>query len=168
MTLDKINTLSERDAKTLFHLACGSRRWSEEMVARRPFTTPERMYAVADEIWGNLSEDDWKEAFAQHPRIGDTKEIRKKFGRASAWMLEEQSGANHVPERIIKAIADGNALYEAKFGFIFIVSATGKSAEEMLALLNERLNNYPAQELAIAAAEQAQITRRRLEKILKS
>jgi 2-oxo-4-hydroxy-4-carboxy-5-ureidoimidazoline decarboxylase len=168
MTLEKINSLSDRDAHTLFHLACGSRKWSEEMVARRPFTNPEQLYAVAEEIWGGLSEDDWKEAFAQHPRIGDTKEIRKKFGRASAWMLEEQSGANHVSERVLKAIADGNALYEAKFGFIFIVCATGKTAEEMLALLNERLNNYPAREIAIAAAEQAKITRLRLEKILNS
>jgi len=166
MTLEKINTLSERDAHTLFRLCCGSKRWAQEMTSHRRFQNREEMLAIAEEVWNNLSHDDWKEAFAQHPRIGDIKSLWKEFSTTAQWAEGEQAGVKQTSEKVLKALAEGNKLYEAKFGYIFIVCATGKSAEEMLAILNIRLNNYPADEIKIAAAEQAKITRLRLEKLL--
>jgi 2-oxo-4-hydroxy-4-carboxy-5-ureidoimidazoline decarboxylase len=168
MTLEKINSLSKRDAVTLFRQCCGSKRWAEEMTMRRPFRSMQELQTVADEVWFSLSPDDWKEAFAQHPKIGDIKSLRKKFQHTAELASKEQSGVAGASEKTLKALAEGNNLYEAKFGYIFIVCATGKSADEMLALLNERLHNYPDVEIKIAAQEQANITRLRLEKILKN
>ena len=126
------------------------------------------MLSAADEVWFGLKSEDWKEAFAHHPRIGDIKDLRKKFADTAGLAEGEQSGVNQTSEYVLKALAEGNNLYEAKFGYIFIVYATGKSAEEMLATLNARLDNHPADEIKIAAAEQAKITRLRLEKMLVS
>ena len=166
MTLEKINTLSLRDAQTLFQRCCGSPRWVRTMTQRRPFATTDELFSVAETVWNNLSEDDWKEAFAQHPRIGDIKELRRKFTSTADWAEGEQAGVRQTSEKVLKALYEGNNLYEAKFGYIFIVCATGKSAGEMLTLLNERLDNFPKDEIRIAAGEQAKITRLRLEKVL--
>jgi 2-oxo-4-hydroxy-4-carboxy-5-ureidoimidazoline decarboxylase len=166
MTLDKLNTLSARDAQTLFKLCCGSSAWVRGMTERRPFRSAEEIVRSADEVWEALSPDDWKEAFAHHPRIGDIKEMRRKFASTAAWAEGEQSGVGGAPEKVIKALYEGNNLYESKFGYIFIVCATGKSAQEMLSLLNERLNNIPKDEIAVAAREQAKITKLRIGKIL--
>jgi 2-oxo-4-hydroxy-4-carboxy-5-ureidoimidazoline decarboxylase len=166
MTLDKLNSLSPRDAVTLFRQCCGSLRWAEEMQTRRPFGNLAQLYAIADEIWNRLSVDDWKEAFSHHPKIGDIEELRKKFAFTAHLAEGEQSGVAGTSEKVFKALSEGNLLYEAKFGYIFIVCATGKSAEEMLSLLNARLNNIPSEEIIIAAGEQAKITRIRLEKIV--
>ena len=124
------------------------------------------MFAVAGEIWTKLTPDDWKEAFSHHPKIGDIKSLRKKFASTADMAEGEQSGVMQTSERTLQALAEGNNLYEAKFGYIFIVCATGKGAEEMLALLNERLHHYPEEEIAIAAKEQAKITKLRLEKMI--
>lgn len=166
MTLEKLNSLSVRDCVNLFKMCCGSKRWAEEMKNRRPFSSVDELYNIADEVWFSLTERDWKEAFAQHPKIGDIKSLRKKFQSTAELASKEQSGVARASEKTLKALAEGNNLYEAKFGYIFIVCATGKSADEMLALLNERLHNYPDDEIKIAAQEQAKITRIRLEKIL--
>src|SRR5947207_2558399 len=114
------------------------------MTEHRPFATAAEMLEASDELWSGLSADDWKEAFAHHPRIGDIKSLRAKFASTSQWAEGEQSGVRGTSENILKALADGNKLYEAKFGYIFIVCATGKSAEEMLGLLNQRLNHIPS------------------------
>jgi 2-oxo-4-hydroxy-4-carboxy-5-ureidoimidazoline decarboxylase len=120
---------------------------------------------AADEIWHSLSEADWKEAFARHPKIGDIESLAEKFQSTAALASKEQSGVIGASVTTLNALAEGNAAYESKFGYIFIVCATGKSAEEMLAMLNERLNNDPDAEIHIAAQEQAKITRLRLEKL---
>lgn len=177
MTLEKLNSLSDRDAVMLFRQCCGSTQWSEEMSSRRPFSSIEQLCNAADEVWFSLTEADWKEAFAHHPKIGDIKSLRKsttlsgrrpvgKFQNTAELASKEQSGVSGAAEKTLKALAEGNNLYEAKFGYIFIVCATGKSADEMLALLNARLHNYPDAEIKIAAQEQAKITRLRLEKVL--
>lgn len=166
MTLEKINTLTPRDAVTLFRQCCGSLRWAQKMQARRPFGDVHELFSVAEEVWNTLTSEDWKEAFFHHPKIGDIKELRKKFAATAQWAEGEQAGVRESSEKVLKALAEGNNLYEAKFGYIFIVCATGKSAEEMLALLNTRLNNVPHEEIGIAAGEQAKITRIRLEKLL--
>ena len=166
MTLEKINTLTSRDALTLFRQCCGSARWAQAMSDRRPFQDIERCYAVAEELWLGLSPDDWKEAFAHHPKIGDIKSLRKTFQHTAAFASKEQAGVTGASEKTLKALVEGNNLYEAKFGYIFIVCATGKSAEEMLTILNKRLSNVPPEEIMVAAREQAKITKIRLEKVL--
>ena len=168
VTLEKLNTLSERDAKTFFRLCCGSRHWINEMTKYRPFHSQDILFATAEDVWHKLSFDDWKEAFTHHPRIGDIKELRKKFASTAHLAEGEQAGVVRTSEKVLKALAEGNKLYEAKFGYIFIVCATGKSAEVMLDLLNARLHNYPSDEIKIAAGEQAKITRIRIEKALSS
>ena len=121
---------------------------------------------MAEETWFSLSGQDWLEAFSHHPKIGNIRSLQSKFQKTAKLSESEQKSISHVSEDILKEIAEGNQLYEKKFGYIFIVCATGKTAEEMLALLNERLKNDPEAELLIAAKEQNKITRLRLEKLL--
>lgn len=140
---------------------CGSARWVERMAARQPFSGFDDLLKQADEVWWSLEPADWLEAFTHHPRIGDKEALRQK------WAAQEQAGAAKAPEAVLDALAEGNAAYETKYGHIFIVCATGKSAPEMLELLRARMNAQPADELRAAAGEQAKITRIRLEKLLK-
>jgi 2-oxo-4-hydroxy-4-carboxy-5-ureidoimidazoline decarboxylase len=145
---------------------CGATRWVEGMLARRPFTSVEDLFAAADQVWIWLYEDDWLEAFTHHPKIGDLESLRKKFATTAGWASGEQSGVQSASEGTLQGLADGNRRYEEKFGYIFIVCATGKTADEMLAILTKRLDNEPAVELQLAAVEQQKITRLRLEKLL--
>jgi 2-oxo-4-hydroxy-4-carboxy-5-ureidoimidazoline decarboxylase len=133
------------------------------MAARRPFATEHELFAAAAATWQALTRNDWLEAFAAHPRIGDLNSLRAGYDRGLA--ASEQAGVAHVSESVLQALSDGNRAYEAKFGHIFIVCATGKSAAEMLAMLQERLSNDPDQELLLAAAEQQKITHLRLQKV---
>ncbi len=166
MTLEKLNALSPRDAVTLFRQCCGSAAWAARMETERPFRELSELHAAALHVWNGLSARDWKEAFSHHPKIGDIKSLRTKFASTAALAEAEQSGVVRTSERVLKALADNNQLYEAKFGYIFIVCATGKSAEEMLAILQGRLDNLPDGELPVAAAEQVKITALRLDKLL--
>ena len=166
MTLDELNQFSRAEAAIAFSRCCGSSQWAKTMSLRRPFYDQEELFKVADSAWQRVSSDDWKEAFSHHPKIGDVNALREKFGSTRAWAEGEQSGASGASEKTIKALADGNVEYEKKFGYIFIVCATGKSAEEMLTLLTRRLQNSRADEIQIAAEEQRKITRLRLEKLL--
>jgi len=120
----------------------------------------------AEEEWNKCSEDDWKEAFSHHPKIGDVESLAKKFASTSELAAGEQSAVNVASKETIEALAEGNRLYEEKFGYIFIVCATGRSAEEMLMLLRSRLKNNPEEEILIAADEQNKITKLRIEKLL--
>ena len=120
----------------------------------------------AESQWWLCNEEDWKEAFTHHPKIGDLDSLKKKFANTAVWASGEQSGVNTAKDEILNALAEGNRLYEEKFGYIFIVCASGKSAEEMLGMLNERLKNNPEDEIRIAADEQNKITLLRLEKLL--
>jgi 2-oxo-4-hydroxy-4-carboxy-5-ureidoimidazoline decarboxylase len=138
------------------------------MEARRPFADTNALLASADEVWAGLGPADWKEAFAHHPRIGDKQALRERFAATRQWAAGEQAGVSGASEAALDALAEGNRDYESRFGHIFIVCATGKTAEEMLALLRERLGNDPEIEERIAAGEQAKITRIRLEKLLAS
>ena len=145
---------------------CGAKRWVEGMLARRPFDSMAGIHAAADEVWATMTHDDYLEAFAHHPRIGENlAELSQKFGSTAEWASAEQAGTANASEATLLALRDGNAAYRARFGYSFIVCATGKSASEMLALLQVRLTNEPDHELAVAAAEQAKITHLRLEKL---
>ncbi len=145
---------------------CHASRWAQQMIVRRPYRNAADLFEVADQIWGQMGAADILEAFGGHPRIGDLAALREKFQATAAWAEGEQAGTSEATEDTLRELAAGNRAYEARFGHIFIVCATGKSAAEMLALLNARLNNPPDAELRIAAAEQAKITRIRLEKLL--
>ena len=120
----------------------------------------------AEEVWYQCSEEDWKEAFSYHPKIGDMESLTKKFASTAEWAAGEQSGVNAASKETIEALAAGNKEYEAKFGHIFIICATGKTAGEMLADLQTRLQNSREVEMEIAAEEQNKITKLRIEKLL--
>lgn len=166
MTLDDLNNLPEAEAIAELTKCCGAHRWVNKMVHARPFTDEAGLLATADEVWEHLGKDDWLEAFTHHPKIGDLDSLRAKFANTKEWASGEQAGTSLASEEVLRGLAKGNAHYEERFGYIFIVCATGKSAEEMLALLQARLNNDPDREIRVAAAEQAKITRLRLEKLL--
>lgn len=165
MTVDELNALSPEAAAAEFERCCGARRWVAAMLAARPFADAAAAHAAADAAWSACGPDDWREAFTHHPRIGDVEGLRKKFASTATWASGEQAGAAVATEATLQALAQGNHDYEARFGHIFIVCATGKSADEMLAILRSRLPNEPAAELRLAAAEQHKITHLRLEKL---
>lgn len=165
MQLSRINDLSDEQARKALLNCCGSSAWVEQMLARRPFNTTNELFDHADEIWTKLTKKDWLEAFSHHPKIGDLESLRKKFAGTREWAANEQSGVAVAPDRILSELKEGNDEYEKRFGYIFIVCATGKSAEEMLSLLKQRLHNDPERELRVAATEQSKIIRIRLEKL---
>ena len=158
MTLGELNHLTPGDAQKTLLQCCGSRRWVQLMTARRPFATIDDLFNAADQAARELTEQDWLEAFAAHPRIGERS--------ASAWSQQEQAAALDAEQSVQQKLARGNREYEAKFGFIFIVFATGKTPQEILAILEQRMTNDRATEIANAANEQRHITRNRLRKLL--
>jgi len=166
VTLGELNALPADDAARMLLGCCGSPRWAREMASRRPFSSLDDVLAAADAAWWALDPADWDDAFAAHPRIGERKAAPAQDARAAAWSAQEQSGAASAAEDTAAALAEGNRAYEARFGRIYIVCATGKSAEEMLGILRSRLANDPEAELRVAAGEQAKITRLRLEKLV--
>lgn len=161
-----LNTLPFEEARAEFLRCCGVERWAEAMARERPFAHENALYQEAERLWATTGPTEWREAMTHHPRIGDVARLREKYKATGAWSEQEQRGMTGAGDDVIQALADGNRVYEERFGFIFLVCATGKSAAEMLALLRERLHNAPEQELRIAADEQAKITRLRLEKLL--
>lgn len=166
MTLDAFNALSEAEARAELARCCGAHRWAAAVAAGRPYAGVDALCAASDAAWREAGRGDILEAFQHHPRIGDLEGLRRKFAGTAAWAAGEQAGVQAADEAVLRGLAEGNAAYERKFGHLFIVCATGKSAAEMLALLNARLPNDPARELAVAAEEQRKITRIRLEKLL--
>ncbi|MEP7310271.1 MAG: 2-oxo-4-hydroxy-4-carboxy-5-ureidoimidazoline decarboxylase [Acidobacteriota bacterium] len=202
MTLDEFNVLDAEVAEREVLHCCGSRRWAREMAGRRPFTDRWTLDRDADSIWRALAPVDWFEAFAAHPRIGDTPRLAGEAGgagesptageaggtgqagdagrtggaggtdrtghtgRAGAWAAREQAGMDAATEDIRQRLAAVNRRYEDRFGFIYLVCATGKTAEEMLAIAEGRLRHTPDEELHTAAEEQRKITRIRLEKLI--
>jgi OHCU decarboxylase len=157
-----IHALTEKDACEAFLTCCGARRWAEQMAARRPYADAAQLLDIASKVWHDLPPSDWRQAFAAHPQIGDKGSPSSK---TAAWSAGEQAGVAGAADATRTALADGNRRYLDKFGWIFIVCATGKSADEMLTVLRQRLDNDPAAELGIAAAEQEKITLLRLHKL---
>src|SRR5271170_3046190 len=151
-----LNGLSEEDARRAFTRCCGASRWVAGMLARRPFLSAAALYASADEVWTGLARADFLEAFSHHPQIGDeggapgaaTEQARRA---TATWSRQEQAAVSDADERTRIALRAGNLAYLRRFGFIYIVCATGKSGEEMLALLERRLGHDKARELEVAA-----------------
>ena len=159
------NATDEAAAINTMIACCGARRWAAAIVAQRPFETEEDLCAMADRIWSTMEVPDWMEAFACHPRIGERK-ADHATAKSKEWSQQEQSAAGSAAQEVLARLARGNALYEERFGFTYIVCATGKSAEEMLAILEKRLNSDRESELREAAEQQRQITQIRLRKWL--
>jgi len=158
MTLRELNTADADAAARALLRCCGSTAWAARMAASRPFRDLDRLLEAADAAWRSLDRGDWLEAFAAHPRIGQQP--------TSAWASQEQAGTAHAAAEVRDRLAAANREYEARFGYIFIVCAAGRSAAEMLAALEERLAHDPQRELPIAAEEQRRIMRLRLAKLL--
>jgi 2-oxo-4-hydroxy-4-carboxy-5-ureidoimidazoline decarboxylase len=165
-TLSQLNNLSEADAKFAFENCCTSSRWIDGMVAHRPFASIKQCQEVALDVWSKMGEADFLEAFEGHPKIGDVTSLREKYAHTKKLASGEQSSVDAASEEVIQALADGNNQYDEQNGFIFIVCATGKSAAEMLEILQSRLPNSREQELQTAAGEQAKITAIRIDKLL--
>lgn len=142
--------------------------WARRMTNARPFSSSDEISSKADEIWSTLGKDDWLEAFRAHPKIGEKKAEATQSAQAQQWSANEQSESQKAAAETKAALAEGNRAYEQRFGFIFIICATGKSAEEILAELNNRLNNDSKTELRAAAEEQRKITQLRLQKLLEN
>jgi len=166
VTLDELNALAPDAARAALERCCGASAWVDAMLGSRPFVDCVALHAAADHAASGLGRHDWLEAFAHHPRIGDVAALREKFAATAAWAGAEQRGAAVADDAVLAALASGNRAYEARFGYIFIVCATGKSAAEMLAILESRASNDDADELVIAAAEQMKITHLRLDKLV--
>ena len=165
LDLAKVNDAELAELSAQLLKCNGSRAWVAQMLNLRPFLTAEELFKQADLVWFALAREDWLEGFNHHPRIGDLASLKEKFSLSGKWSKSEQAGVQEASDQVIRLLKEGNEAYERKFGHIFIVCATGKSADEMLALLQARMKNDPARELQIAAAEHAKITRLRLEKL---
>jgi OHCU decarboxylase len=161
-----LNGLDRAPLNLALAKCCAARRWVTTLAACRPFVDEHSVRQAAADIWSQLQPADWLEAFAAHPRIGDLESLRVKFGNTRGWATGEQAGVAGAAETTLQRLSQLNREYEAKFGYIFIVCATGKTADEMLAILEHRLPNDPQIELHIAAAEQLKITQLRLQKLV--
>ena len=157
----ELDAATDADARALLTRACGASRWVDRMMARRPFGGDARLLRAARIEWFGLTEADWLEAFSHHPQIGD-REPAPRFPATHDLSAKEQAGIGRAGDEVLSALAAANQAYLARFGFIFIVCATGKTAEEMLQLLRDRLPHDRATELRVAAEEQAKITALRL------
>ena len=165
MTIVEFDHLSMEEKKELLQKCCGSTAWINKMLAAGPFKNFPELLDAAEENWYACGQQDWLEAFQHHPKIGDINSLKQKYVNTAAWASNEQSGVNAASDKILEDLSAGNDDYEKKFGYIFIVCATGKSAAEMLEMLNSRLLNDPEEEIKIAAEEQNNITKIRLEKL---
>jgi 2-oxo-4-hydroxy-4-carboxy-5-ureidoimidazoline decarboxylase len=158
----RLDRAAPETARELLQRCCGATAWVGRMMARRPFGSREALVAAARDEWFQLGHADWLEAFNHHPKIGDRDSLRQRFARTAHLSEREQAGVDGAAEHVLEALAEANREYQRRFGYIFIVCASGKSAEEMLGLLRERLPNPPDAEIRVAAAEQAKITELRL------
>ena len=162
--LARLNALPRAEAEAELRACCGSNAWARAMAASRPFASRDELFEDADATWWAVSEADWLEAFRAHPRIGERKQ--SGVGAHATWSEQEQAGVRGADTDVLKRLAKLNREYEERFGHVFLICATGRSAQEMLAALEARLGNDPDTELRVAAEEQRRITRLRLDKLL--
>lgn len=161
-----LNDHDDATVKAALTRCCASRAWVEQMASARPFPDDAQALDMAGSIWRTLGPDDWREAFAAHPQIGDLNSLRAKYADTRNLAGGEQAGVTGASDETLEQLAALNRAYLARFGYIFIVCATGKSADDMLSILQRRLPNSPEAELPIAAAEQLKITLLRLRKLV--
>lgn len=163
---EQLNAWTDTEFCAALQRCCGASRWVQLMLDARPFSCDAAVFEAADRCWTQMNRSDVLEAFSHHPKIGaNIESLRAKFQNTASWSASEQASVSQASDAVLEALSQGNIDYEARFGYIFIVCATGKSASEMLSLLQARLGNPPDVEWHLAAAEQAKITRIRLEKL---
>ena len=165
MDLERLNSIPHDEAVKALLQCCGSKRWAENVANARPCASLETLITNAHNTWWALDRDDWLEAFRSHPKIGEKKAATPISDQSRQWSGQEQAGVAKASRETVDSLAALNWAYEQKFGFIFIICATGKTSEEMLQSLKNRLENDPETELPIAAAEQSKITELRLKKL---
>ena len=161
MALAQLNTLSGEEAEAQLYSCFAHRKWAARIAAGRPYADWSRLMAAAEAAWSELGRSDWLQAFAAHPRIGE------RGGHSPATSQREQSKVMRAGSETLASLADENRRYENRFGHVFLFAASGRSAEEVLQSLRQRMKNDPATELSVAAAEQRKITRLRLEQLLR-
>jgi 5-hydroxyisourate hydrolase/2-oxo-4-hydroxy-4-carboxy-5-ureidoimidazoline decarboxylase len=167
MDFEQFNKQGANEASSLLSQTCGAEKWVNKMLEHFPFANPEALIDAATTHWyKSCNEADWKEAFTHHPRIGDLEQLEKKFASTKSFTKNEQSGVSENDKETISQLLKANEAYEKKFGYIFIVHASGKTGAEMLNLLNDRLVNKESDEIQIAMGEQHKITITRLKKLL--
>ena len=164
-TAEWLNALDDAAAGEQFRKCCGAEAWVTAMASQRPFVDGAALRTCAERCFDELAPDAWIAAFHSHPRIGDLNSLRMRLAGNKQWSAGEQAGMNASEETTIQRLAEGNKVYDERFGYPFIVCATGRTAADMCAILYQRLENAPAAELAIAADEQRKITLLRLEKL---
>lgn len=161
-----LNALDEAGARAALRRTCGAESWVLRMSRRRPFASTLELLQAAAEEWRASSTQDYLEAFSHHPQIGeDLAELERRFSSTASLSKREQAGVEGATGEALLALRDANRAYRERFGFIFIVCASGKTADEMLTELRARMQNDRAKEISIAAAEQGKITRMRLERL---
>jgi len=163
--VDTLNSLDEDQLREALQKCSGSFAWCELMTRQRPFSDAEDLKEKSDRAWDQLSEQDWLDAFGSHPKIGDVESLRGKFAFTAAWASAEQASVYAATEETLKSLTESNARYEQRFGHIFIVFAPGKTADEMLSILNRRLSNSRDVEFSICSMEHKKITLFRIEKL---
>ena len=166
LTLADLNRMSADQAAPLLQSCCGAREWVRRMLDHRPFHQLDALLSTADDVWRSLSSADWLEAFSHHPRLGEQRVHAATTTMARDWSAAEQSRVSDATHISRAALADANREYEARFGYICIICATGKSVDDILAITRSRLANTPAVELPVAAEEQRRITRLRLARLI--
>ena len=163
-TWREIDRADAARARALLLASCGSRRWIERMMGRRPFGSEEALLEAARAEWFALAPDDWREAFGHHPEIGDVASLRARFPATHHHSAREQAAVQSAGDEVLQRLANGNRRYRDRFGYTFLVCATGRSAAEILTMLEARLQHDEAVEIRVAAEEQARITALRLQR----
>lgn len=166
MNLAEFNGLDEAKAIQALLQCCSAENWARLTVSHRPYKDLAALLLSATKNWQDMQQDDWLQAFDGHPKIGDPASLKKKYQATHQIAREEQANVQYASDQVIQDLAVANQRYLNRFGFIFIICATGKSAEEMLVSIQNRIHNTAEQELIIAAAEQHKITLLRLEKLI--
>ena len=166
MTISELNSAPANDIAPLLAKCCGTEKWITTMISNRPYTSVNHLVSQAICLWEDLSKEDWMKAFEHHPKIGDLTSIKEKTSNTSSLAAEEQQETTRANKGVLQQLADYNTQYFDKFGFIFIICATGKSAEEMLDSLKVRVDNPREKEIEIASKEQIKITCLRLKKLI--
>ncbi len=168
VSVSELDAMPAAEAEALLASCCGAREWVAGMLDRRPFADESTLLRAADDVWWSLGPEDWREAFAHHPRIGERDAAVPQEARAAGWSLGEQADVRAAASSVRTLLRRNSALYEERFGHIYIVCASGRTADELLAILQARLKNDADTELRVAADEQAKITRLRLRKLVGS
>lgn len=163
--ITEFNQINEEEAVESLLTCCASESWAKNLVQKRPFKSFDNLISYSNQVWKTMEETDFLQAFDGHPQIGDVSTLKEKYRNTQGSAAHEQSQVNEASDEVLHALAKGNNDYLEKFGFIFIVFATGKSAQQMLDLLQARLPNSREQELINAANEQNKITQLRLGKL---